>query len=348
VRAGATQRTELLRIRRYPGGWIDQDGYVLTLAELDHATTIVHSHFPGTPQYVWPLLNEAMGCEVWVKHEDATPAGAFKVRGGLVYVERLKRERPHVAGLASATRGNHGISLSYAGRAYGVPIVIVVPEGNSVEKNSAMRALGAEVIVHGRDFQESREYVASLAAERGLEAVPSFHPDLVAGVATYARELFENVPPLDAVYVPIGMGSGINALIETRDLLGLSTEIIGVVADNAPATALSFAAGHAVNTDTANTFVDGCACRQPEPAAIEVICRGAARVLTVSEDSVADAMRLVFSSMHHMAEPAGAIAFAGLASERELRAGQRVAVILSGSNVDTSMAAQVLAGSTPG
>jgi threonine dehydratase len=324
------------------------DGRMLTLDQLDHAAAVIAQHFAPTPQYRWPLLEAEVGTEVWVKHEDATPAGAFKVRGGLVYMERLARERrAAVAGVCSATRGNHGISLSQAGRAYGVPVVIVVPEGNSVEKNAAMAALGAEVVVHGRDFKAAREHAGELAAIRGLEMVPPFHPDLVAGVATYARELFDAVDDLTTVYVPVGMGSGINALIEVRDLLGLSTEIVGVVAEEAPATALSFAAGEVVTTATAATFVDGVATRQPDPDAIARICDGAARVLTASETAVADAMRTLFRCCHHLPEPAGAIALAGLMSERERIAGQRVALILSGANLDTSMAAQVLAGATP-
>jgi len=319
---------------------------VLTLADLDHAATVVGAHFAPTPQYRWPVLDAAVGCEVWVKHEDATPVGAFKVRGGLVYVERLQRERPHVTGIVSATRGNHGQSLAYAGRAYGVPVTIVVPEHNSVEKNAAMRALGAELIVHGHDFQAATEFAVTLAEERGAERVPSYHPDLVAGVATYARELFAGAPPLDTVYVPVGMGSGINALTAVRDLLGLSTDIVGVVSELAPATALSFAAGAVVATERADTFVDGCACRQPDPAAIAEMCAGAARVITVPDAAVADAMRLLFSACHHLPEPAGAIALAGLRSERPAP-GARVAIVLSGANLDTSMAAAVLGGATP-
>jgi threonine dehydratase len=226
-------------------------------------------------------------------------------------------------------------------------VVIVVPEGNSPDKNAAMAGFGAELIVHGHDYQESREHAMGLGRELGLEAVPPFHPDLVAGVATYAQELFDAAGALDTVYVPVGMGSGICGLIAVRDLLGLPTEIVGVVSDRAPATALSFEAGRAVSTDSAQTFVDGVACRTPDAEAIATICDGAARVLTVPEDLTAEAMRLMLRTTHQLPEPAGAIALAGLMSERERAAGRRVAVILSGGNCDSTLLAQVLAGETP-
>ena len=319
----------------------------LTAEQLCAAQHVVYQHIAPTPQYAWPVLADELVAEVWVKHENATPIGAFKVRGGLVYVDRLRRERPHVNGIVSATRGNHGQSLAYAGRAYQLPVVIVVPERNSTEKNAAMRAFGADVVVEGRDFQAAREHSVRVAEERSLEVVPPFHPDLAAGVATYASELFGAVADLDAVYVPVGMGSGINGVIAVRDLLGLRTEVVGVVTDNAPATALSHRAGVAVNTDEAPTFVDGVACRQPDPAALESIYGGAARIVTVSEDAVASAMRLMFRATHHLPEPAGAIALAGLVAEREHQRGRRVAVILTGANMDTDMAATVLSGGTP-
>jgi threonine dehydratase len=308
---------------------------------------VVRRHFPPTPQFAWPLLSADLGAEVWLKHENQTPTGAFKVRGGLVYADRLVRERPQVRGLVSATRGNHGQSLAYAGRAAGLRVVIVVPEGNSPDKNAAMVGFGAELVVHGRDYQESRERAMALADELGLEAVPPFHRDLVAGVATYARELFDAAGALDAVYVPVGMGSGICGLIEVRDLLGLPTEIVGVVSDQAPATALSFAAGEPVSTPSAPTFVDGVACRTPDPEAVATICRGAARVLAVPEDLTAEAMRLMIRTVHQLPEPAGAIALAGLMSERDRVAGKRVGVVLSGGNCDTGLLAQVLSGTTP-
>lgn len=302
---------------------------------------------PPTPQYRWPLLAEAVGTDVWVKHENHTPTGAFKVRGGIIYAERLRRERSSVKGIVSATRGNHGQSLAFAGRAVGVRVVIVVPEANSPDKNAAMRAFGAELVVHGRDFQAAREHAVVLAGQGGLELVPSYHPDLVLGVATYARELFTAVGELDAVYVPVGMGSGISAIIGVRDLLGLETEVIGVVSDQAPATALSVAAGTVVVTDQATTFVDGVACRVPDPDAIAVIANGASRILTISEDGAAEAMRTLYATTHNLPEPAGALALAGLLQERDWAAGKRVAVIHTGGNVDSDLLLHVLAGHTP-
>jgi threonine dehydratase len=319
----------------------------ITSDDLERAAVIVGRWVPATPQYVWPLLAAEMGTEVWVKHENHTPTGAFKVRGGLVYAERLRRERPSVKGLVSATRGNHGQSVAFAGRAAGLVVTIVVPNGNSPDKNASMRALGAELVVHGHDFQAAREHAAALGAERGLEIVPSYHTDLVLGVATYARELFGAAGELDAVYVPVGMGSGICGIIGVRDLLGLRTEVIGVVAEQAPATALSMAAGHPVTTESAATFVDGVACRIPDDKAISVICAGAARILTVGEDAAAEAMRILYRTTHNMAEPAGALALAGLVQERAWAAGKRVAVVQTGGNADIELLAQVFAGQTP-
>jgi threonine dehydratase len=315
--------------------------------DLDWATTIVRRWVPPTPQYVWPLLAEEVGTEVWVKHENHTPTGAFKVRGGLVYAERLRVDRKEVKGIVSATRGNHGQSLAFAGRAAGVEVTIVVPTGNSPDKNASMRAFGAELIVYGHDFQAAREHAAALGAERGLEIVPSYHPDLVLGVATYARELFAAAGQLDAVYVPVGMGSGISGMIGVRDLLGLRTEVIGVVAETAPAMALSMAAGKVVTTESAATFIDGVACRAPDALAISVICAGAARVLTISEDAAAQAMRLLYQTTHNVAEPAGALALAGLVQERSWAAGKRVAIVQTGGNADTDLLMEVFAGRTP-
>jgi threonine dehydratase len=315
--------------------------------ELAWAAGVVGRHVPPTPQYVWPLLADKVGAEVWVKHENHTTTGAFKVRGGLVYAERLRTGRPGVKGIVSATRGNHGQSLAFAGQASGIDVTIVVPDGNSPDKNAAMIGFGAELIVFGHDFQAAREHASALGAQRGLETVPSYHPDLVLGVATYARELFSAAGELDAVYVPVGMGSGISGVIGVRDLLGLHTEVIGVVADQAPATARSVAAGRVVTTDTANTFIDGVACRVPDADAISVISAGAARVLTVSEDDAAQAMRVLFTATHNVAEPAGALALAGLLAERPWAAGKRVAVIQTGGNADTGLLLQVLAGNTP-
>jgi threonine dehydratase len=315
--------------------------------ELAAATAIVRRHVPPTPQYEWPLLNEHAGSRVVVKHENHTPVGAFKVRGGLVYFDRMVRERPAVTGVVSATRGNHGQSLAFAGRAYDRSVTIYVPRGNSVEKNAAMRALGAEVIEHGDDFQEAREQAMAVAAERGLEAVPPFHPDLVLGVATYALELFEGAGRLDTVYVPVGMGSGINALIAVRDLLGLDTQIVGVVAELAPAAQLSFERGEVVTTERARTFVDGVATRSPDPAAVAGMLAGAARIVTVADAATAEAMRVVYRTTHNVAESAGAIALAGLLSEPVVLRGERSAFVLCGGNVDSAQLHAVLGGATP-
>ncbi|HVA42845.1 MAG TPA: threonine dehydratase [Acidimicrobiales bacterium] len=315
--------------------------------DLDWAAAAVHRSVPPTPQYAWPLLAEHVGTEVWVKHENHTPVGSFKVRGGLVYAERLKQGRPEVKGLISATRGNHGQSLAFAGRRAGLEVTIVVPEGNSPDKNASMRAFGAELIVSGADYQAAREMAGALGTERGLEVVPSYHPDLVLGVATYADELFAAVEGLDTVYVPAGMGSGLCAVIGVRDVLGLSTEVVGVIAERAPATALSVAAGHVVTTETADTFVDGVACRVPDPDAIAIITAGVARIVAVSEDEAAEAMRVMYATTHNAAEPAGALALAGLLQERDAVAGRRVAVIHSGGNADSALLAEVLAGRTP-
>ena len=325
-------------------------GMAITAETLAAASDVVYRHMQPTPQFAWPLLAQELGTEVWLKHEDGTPAGAFKVRGGLVFMERLRRERPHVTGVVSATRGNHGQSLAYAGREYGVPVAIVVPRGNSVEKNSAMLGFGAELIEHGDDFQEAKEYSAVLAAERGYEYTSSFQADLVAGVATYAKELFDAAGGLDAVYVPVGMGSGICALIGVRDLLGLQTEVIGVVSAAANAHSLSFAAKHVVSTESAHTFVDGVATRQPDPEAVAIMVAGASRFVEVSEDVTADAMRLIYRTTHHLPEPAGAIVLAALGQDLAMGVtakGQRLCAVLSGGNMDTSMAAEVLSGRTP-
>jgi threonine dehydratase len=310
---------------------------VFTLGELEEAARLVHTAFPPTPQYAWPLLAQRAGAEVWVKHENHTPTGAFKVRGGVVFMERLKRENPNVAGVVSATRGNHGQSLAYAGARYGIPVTILVPRGNSVEKNNAMRAQGARLIEHGADFDEAREEAARLAKAEGLVFAPSFAPDLVMGVATYALEFLRAAPPLAALYVPIGLGSGICGCILARDLLGLSTEIIGVQSTEAPAYALSFAAGHVVTIATANTRADGMATRIPDPGALEIIRKGAARIVTVTDDEVAAAMRAYWQDTHNLAEGAGAAPLAALMQERAAMRGKRVGIVLCGGNIDLAL-----------
>jgi threonine dehydratase len=320
---------------------------MFTLADLEAAAALVHSHFGATPQYAYPLLAKRIGAEVWVKHENHTPAGAFKIRGGIVYFDRLKRERRHVKGVVSATRGNHGQSLAYGGAKAGLPVAIVVPRGNSAEKNAAMQAFGAELIEHGADFDEAREFAAKLAEARGYEFAASFQRDLVLGVATYALELFRGVSDLDTVYVPIGLGSGICGLIMARDLLGLSTKIVGVVSENAQAYKLSVEAGRVVTTNSARTFADGMAVRVPSAEALAIISKGAERIVTVSDDEVAAAMRAYFADTHNVAEGAGAAPLAALMQEKAAMASKRVGVILCGGNVDTGVFNEVLAGRTP-
>ena len=318
-----------------------------SLADLDAAAALVRAVVPETPQYAWPLLAERTGAEVWVKHENHTPIGAFKVRGGIVYMDWLVRSGPKVAGVVTATRGNHGQSIALAGKRAGVPVTILIPRGNSAEKNAAMAGFGAELIVHGRDFDEARQRAIELAGERRLHYLPSFDPLLVQGVATYALEFFRAVPDLHTVYVPIGMGSGICGLIAVRDLLGLSTEIVGVVAATAPAVALSFEAGHAVPTNAAATFADGLACRDPNPEALAIMAKGAARVVRVEEDEIAEAIRLFWAATHNVAEGAGAAPLAALLKERDRMAGRRVGLICSGGNIDTAVLSTVLEGRTP-
>ncbi|MGH3495000.1 MAG: threonine dehydratase [Sciscionella sp.] len=318
-----------------------------SIADLTAAAELVRRSVPETPQYRWPALGELLGAQVWVKHENHTPTGSFKVRGGVVYMDRLRSQRPTVRGVVSATRGNHGQSLAFAGAAAGLAVSVVVPQGNSPDKNAAMRGFGATVIEHGYDFQAAREYAAELAAKGRLESVPSFHPDLVLGVATYAKELFDATGELDAVYVPVGMGSGICGLIRVRDLLGLRTEIIGVVAAGAPAMARSFAAGTVITTERADTFVDGVACRVPDAAAVSMINAGAARIVEVDDEATAAAVRTLFATTHNMPEPAGAIGLGGLLAERDSVSYHRVAVIQTGGNIDTPLLRTILSGHTP-
>jgi threonine dehydratase len=310
---------------------------MFSLAELEAALSLVHASFPGTPQYAWPLLGERCGAEVWVKHENHTPTGAFKLRGGLIYAERLRSERPHVRGIISATRGNHGQSLAWAGRRYGIAVTVVVPHGNSTEKNAAMRAFGARVIEHGDDFEMAREEAARLAASEELEFAPSYAPDLVKGVATYSFELFRAVPLLDALYVPIGLGSGICGAILVRDLLGLSTEIIGVQAGGAAAYARSFEERRVVALNRAETHADGVAVRQPDAGAFAIIRAGASRIVTVSDDAIAAAIRAYWTDTHNLVEGAGAAPLAALLAERDRMAGKRVGLVISGGNIDLAL-----------
>ena len=304
------------------------------LGQLEHAQAIVGAAMPPTPAYAWPLLSERLGATAIVKHENHTPIGAFKVRGGLVYVDRLKRERPGTAGLISATRGNHGQSLAFAASRYGMPVTIYVPHGNSAEKNRAMRAFGAKLVEHGEDFQSAREEAERRATLDGLEFVPSFHPDLVMGVATYALELLRKAPNLDVLYVPIGQGSGICGCILARDLLGLTTEIVGVQSTEAPSYALSFAAGTVVKTNSSNTLADGMATRVPDADALAIIRKGASRIVQVTDDEIAAAIRAYWTDTHNLAEGAGAAALAAALQDKPKIRGKRVGLVLSGGNID--------------
>ena len=321
------------------------DGIALpSLSEITAAAELVHAVVPPTPQYAWPLLRERVGTEVWVKHENHTPAGAFKIRGGLTYFDWLRREHPDVRGVVAATRGNHGQSIGFAARQHGLPAAIIVPRGNSREKNDAMRALGVELIEDGDDFQASLEAGQRLADERGWHRVPAYHPMLVSGVATYGLELLRAVPGLDTLYVPIGMGSGIVGMIAVRDALRLKTSIVGVVSSAAPAYARSLAAGHPVSHPATTRIADGMACRTPDPSALAIIARGAARVVEVTDDEVEEAMRVLFSTTHTVAEGAGAAALAALMRERDLMQGRVAGIVVTGGNVDRDVFARVLAG----
>ncbi len=315
----------------------------LTLDDIEQAANLVYQVMPATAQYAWPLLAERLGCEVWVKHENHTPTGAFKVRGGISFMHWLKREHPDAKGIVSATRGNHGQSVALAARAQGLRALIVVPQGNSPEKNNAMRGFGGEVVEFGRDFDEAREEAARLSQLHGFFLVPPFHTELVKGVATYALELFTAAPDLDTVYVPIGCGSGICGVIAARDALGLKTQVVGVVSTEADAAKLSFESGAIRETASADTFADGLAVRKPVPDAFAIYAAGAARIVSVSDAQIREAMRIYYSDTHNLAEGAGAAALAALIQDRESRQGRKVGVILSGGNVDMSVYARVIA-----
>lgn len=314
----------------------------ITLDDIRAASAIVYAHMPPTPQYRWPMLCERLGTEVWVKHENHTPVGAFKLRGGLVYFEHLQASGKVPRGVIAATRGNHGQSVGYAARLYGIPATIVVPHGNSREKNAAMRALGVELIEHGDDFQESREYADKLALQRSLLVVPSFHPLLVMGVATYSLELLKNVGDIDVVYVPIGLGSGICGMLAARDAMKLKTEVVGVVSAHALAYAKSFESGRPVDSPVTTRLSDGMACRTPEPQALELILKGVDRIVPVTDDEVAAAMCMMFACTHNVCEGAGAAALAAAIREKPRLAGRRVAVVASGGNVDQALFTEVL------
>ena len=316
-------------------------------AALDSALAIVRAVQPPTAQQRWPLLDAQLGAKVWVKHENHGAVGAFKLRGGLVYFDGLRRRAPELRGVISATRGNHGQSVAFAARRNGLAASIVVPHGNSLEKNAAMRALGAELIEHGDDFQAAREHAAQLASERSLHYVPSYHDDLVRGVASYWLEFFGAIPAdemPEAVFVPIGLGSGICACVAARAYAGVKTRIVGVVSTLATAYQQSFRAGRPIESPVTTQLADGVACRVPDPQALAVIRREVDDVIAVDDQEVAAAMRLLFATTHNVAEGAGAVALAGLWQQRERFGGRSVGIVLTGGNVDSDVFAQVLAG----
>ena len=318
-----------------------------TLAELDEAAALVHHHMDPTPQYAWPQISQRVGAEVWVKHENHTPTGAFKARGGITFIDWLCRTHPDCAGIITATRGNHGQSQARAAIARGLRAVVYVPHGNSVEKNAAMRAFGADLREFGDDFDEARTEAMRVAEAEGLFPVPPYHTELVRGVASYGLELFRAVPDLDAVFVPIGCGSGICGTIAARDALGLTADVIGVVSDAAQTAKLSAEAGRPIATNHARTFADGMAVRMPVPEALDIYSKGAARIITVTDAQVAEAIRIYYHDTHNLAEGAGAAPLAGLITEKDRWAGKKVAVILCGGNIDTAPAITVLSGGVP-
>ncbi|MBI4622286.1 MAG: threonine dehydratase [Verrucomicrobia bacterium] len=314
-----------------------------TLAEIEAIAVTVDAVVPPTPQFTWPLLNERAGCELWVKHENHTAIGSFKIRGAVSYLARLLAREPGLRGVVAATRGNFGQAVAFAARRQGLPATIVVPHGNSVEKNRAMHALGAELIEHGDDFQAALVHSEKLAAERRLHWVPSFHPDLALGNTASALDFLRHAPPLDRVYVPIGLGSGICAMMAARDALGLATKIIGVASARAPAVALSFAARRLVAHPAATRIADGMACSTPNAEALEHILRGAERVVCVSDDEIEAGIRAYFSDTHNVAEGAAGAGLAAVLRERETLAGRRVGVVFTGGNIDAAVFARVLA-----
>jgi threonine dehydratase len=313
-----------------------------TLNDIEDAAQVVYREFAATPQYAWGLLGQKLGTACWVKHENHTPVGAFKIRGGLTYFDQLKKSGSLPREVISATRGNHGQSIGWAARAHGVPCTIVVPHGNSLEKNAAMRALGVTLIEHGTDFQESREHAFALAAQRGAHMVPSFHVNLLRGVATYWWELFKAVPQLDVVYVPIGQGSGACSAIIAKQALGHRARIVGVVSAHATTYADSLAAGRVVEAPVTTLLADGMACRVADAEALTILQGNIDHIVKVTDGEVAQAMRDIFACTHNVAEGAGAAAFAAAMQERDQLTGQTVGLALSGGNVDSAMFASVL------
>lgn len=319
----------------------------LSLDSLRAAAAMVHAHMPPTPQYAWPLLGARAGCALWVKHENHLPTGAFKARGAITYIDWLRRAHPEVSGIVTATRGNHGQAQARAATAAGLTVTIVVPHGNAREKNAAMRAFGATLIEHGHDFDSAKAEAMRLSRDEGLFMVPPYHGELVRGVASYGLELFDAVADIDTVYVPVGCGSGLCGTIAARDALGLKTRVVGVVSAHVDAAKRSFEAGELLASPTAYTFADGVAVCTPVQAALDYFGPRAERFVAVTDDEVAEAIRIYWEDTHNLAEGAGAVALAALLQEKERMRGKRVAVILSGGNGDRSQMAEILGGATP-
>ena len=319
-----------------------QGSVLPTIDEVKEAQRLVYAVMPPTPQFIWPLLSERLGATVWVKHENHTPIGAFKARTAVVYAAQLFQKGKRVPGLVTATRGNHGQSVALAAKRFGVPAHIVVPLGNSMGKNAAMRAQGASLIELGSDFQEAREHAQRLAQEHGWHFVPNYHHDITKGVATYWLEFFSAAPDLDVVYVPIGQGSGICACCAVRNGLNLKTKIVGVVAEEAPAYALSFEARHSVAAPATTLLADGMACRVPDEAALQVIVSHVDHIVLVSEKEIKQAMKIYFTDTHNVVEGSGAAGLAAALKEQDTLSRKRVGLVATGGNVDSDVFAQVL------
>ena len=314
-----------------------------SLAQINQAQAVVYRHMPPTPQYSWPLINDRLSAEAWIKHENQTPVGAFKLRGALVYMDWLKQTEPALKGVVAATRGNHGQGVGMAARLFGLQAVIVVPHGISKEKNRAMLAQGVELVEHGHDFQESLEFAATLASDRGFTMVESFHERLVMGAATYALELFEKAPPLDTIYVPIGLGSSICGVSAVRNALGLKTEIVGAVSAGSPSYSLSFKEHRIIEAPSRTAIADGLSCRTPNPQAMEIIWTNVARIVEVTDAEIAEAMRTYYQDTHNLAEGAGAAPLAAALKEKDSLQGKRIGIVLSGGNVDLEIYMAALA-----
>ncbi len=322
----------------------DSEHIAISLSDFESASSVIYEHLSPTPQIAWPLLCERCGCEVWTKHENHLPTGSFKVRGGIWYLENKIESEREISGVVAATRGNHGQSVAYAAKKKGLRAVVVIPHGNSPEKNRAMKAYGAELIEHGEDFNTALEYARELADKENLHMFPSFHPLLVQGVGTCGVELLKAVPDLHTVYVPIGLGSGICGMVNARNALNLKTEIVGVVSEKAPAYALSFNHKKCESTDTCDTFADGLAVRVPDAIALKFIIQGVTRIVTVSDNEMFDAIRFYYTDTHNVAEGAGASPLAALIKEKERMAGKKTGLVLSGGNIDKELLLRALRG----